>query len=102
MDLGTRASAWEVVAGGSHDDPAAALQQVEGTHVTATDVGFPRLDLTLGFDNGVVLRVTPDPAEHELAAWELFTASGMYLQAGPGPRWRYASADEPSSSPSAE
>jgi hypothetical protein len=86
--LGTRASSWDVV-GGSRDEPAGVVPEVEGARVTTTKVELPRLELTLGFDNGVALRIGPDPAEQDVAAWELFTASGMYLQAGPGPRWRY-------------
>jgi hypothetical protein len=79
--LGTRASSWQL-------EPTGVLPDVEGAHVTTTKVELPQLDLTLGFDNGVALRISPDPAEQELAGWELFTASGMHLQAGPGPRWR--------------
>jgi hypothetical protein len=78
--LGTRASSWQVVAG--------VLPDVEGARVTATKVELPQLALTLAFDNGVALHISPDPAEHEVAAWELFTASGQHLQAGPGARWR--------------
>jgi hypothetical protein len=95
--LGTRASPWDV----AEQEPsteangdAGALPEIEGARVSAAEVGFPGLELTLRFDNGAVLRIAPDPDEHEVASWELFTASGMYLQVGPGRRWHYAAADQ--------
>ena len=86
--LGTRASSWDVEGPSSGDE-------LEGARVSGAEVGFASLELTLRFDNGAVLRVAPDPDEREVAAWELFTASGMYLQVGPGRRWLYAPADQP-------
>lgn len=87
--LGGRASPWTLT---TRDEPA-PLSRIEGLNVVEAGVRSSSLDLRLTFQDGTVLEVVNDPAEHELAAWELFTPDGMVLRTGPGLRWSYQRGD---------
>jgi hypothetical protein len=76
-------------------DRSGLIPEVEGARVTATEIAFPSMELTLWFDREAALRVVPDPDERERPGWELLTASGMYVEVGPGRRWLSARADLP-------
>ena len=89
------------------DDEARARATIlEGASTARFDVLFPDLELQVGFDNGCVLRLSPerddlearqgereglgeDMTDMEVEDWALFCPDDMYLRFGPGPKWWY-------------
>ncbi len=103
--LGTRGTAWRVESpdatrATSADEPdqaKARLAPLETASLTAVAIGGDDLSLTVSFDNGWKLCLTPTPEieGRDLLLWELFTPERMLLTFGPGKVWSYTRADQP-------
>jgi hypothetical protein len=100
--LGTRGTNWELKLAGkivltSDAEPEVMREQskqIEGHHLRAIDIGYPRLDLTLTFENNLQLQILPEPDDDEfdeIAYWELFTPDDHLLSVGPKLTWSYGS-----------
>lgn len=61
---------------------------MENTTISAFDIGYPDLALSIAFSIEYRLQVFPDAdSDVELPYWEVFTPYGVLLTVGPGRIW---------------
>jgi hypothetical protein len=101
--LGTRGSEWIISSSSktivSTDNTLAKIKRkircVEGAKVAAFKIGFPEIDLTIEFSNGLNLQIIPvvDDIEEfpDVAHWEFFTADEKCISVWPDSTWTYTS-----------
>lgn len=81
----------------SPSDPSELLDR----SVESADLGEETGELQLGLSGGSSLKVVPAPqeADDDPPNWKLFTPDGLVMVFGPGGRWQFNRADEPSALP---
>ena len=100
--LGTRGTNWQLSCASNsivNSDATPEImrenvRQIEGLALTALDINYPSLRLTLTFGERLQLSILPCLAddEYELPYWELFTPEQYVLEVGSRLTWSYTRA----------
>lgn len=104
--LGTRGTAWQLdqssdttVTQDAEADILSLLKRevrrLEGNILQSLNIGYPVLSLSLNFNQGSQLTITPSirDDEFDLPYWELFTPNHQVLKVGPKTSWSLIPSD---------